>query len=97
MGLPEKPVHKQPNYTGVFLILVLLTAVEVAVTYLPIPRIPVLIPLAIAKASLVALYFMHLKFDQRIFRFVFVAGVLMGIGLIITLTIMSGPPLLDIK
>jgi cytochrome c oxidase subunit IV len=97
MGLPDKPVHKQPNYTGVFLILVLLTAVEVAVTYLPIPRIPVLIPLAVAKASLVALYFMHLKFDQRIFRFVFVAGVLMGIGLIITLTILSGPPLLDIK
>jgi hypothetical protein len=43
------------------------------------------------------LYFMHLKFDQRVFRFVFVAGVLMGIGLIITLTMLSGPPLLDIK
>lgn len=97
MGLPEKPLQKQPNYLGVFLILVLLTAVEVGVTYLPIPRIPVLIPLAIVKASLVAMYFMHLKFDQRIFRFVFVAGVLMGIGLIITLTILSAPPLLDIK
>jgi len=97
MGLPEKPMKKQPNYVGVFLILVLLTAVEVAVTYLPLPRAPVLIPLAFAKASLVALYFMHLKFDQRIFRFVFVAGVLMGIGMIITLTILSGPPLLEIK
>ncbi|MBE3143799.1 MAG: cytochrome C oxidase subunit IV family protein [Planctomycetes bacterium] len=95
--MPEKPLQKQPNYLGVFLILVLLTAVEVGVTYLPIPRIPVLIPLAIVKASLVAMYFMHLKFDQRIFRFVFVAGVLMGIGLIITLTILSAPPLLDIK
>lgn len=97
MGLTEKPLQKQPNYLGVFLILVLLTAIEVGVTYLPIPRIPVLIPLAIAKASLVAMYFMHLKFDLRIFRFVFVAGVLMGIGLIITLTILSAPPLLDIK
>ena len=97
MGLPEKPLQKQPDYLGVFLILVLLTAVEVGVTYLPIPRIPVLIPLAIVKASLVAMYFMHLQFDQRIFRFVFVAGVLMGIGMIITLTLLSGPPLLDIK
>jgi cytochrome c oxidase subunit IV len=97
MGLPEKTIKKQPNYVGVFLILVLLTVIEVGVTYLPIPRIPVLVPLAFAKASLVALYFMHLKFDQRIFRFVFVAGVLMGIGMIITFTILSGPPLLDIK
>jgi len=77
--------------------LVILTAIEVAVTYLPLPRIPVLVPLAFAKASLVALYFMHLKFDQKVFRLVFIFGVVMGLGLVIVLTVLFAPPLLDIK
>ena len=51
MGLPEKSIKKQPNYMGVFLILVLLTAVEVAVTYLPIPRILVSDTFSICKSQ----------------------------------------------
>jgi cytochrome c oxidase subunit 4 len=80
---------------GVFYILAVLTAVEVGVTYLPIPRIPVLLPIAIAKASLVAMYYMHLRFDQPIFRYLFLFGVGMGVILIISLTAIFGPMLLD--
>jgi cytochrome c oxidase subunit 4 len=62
------PAHKQPNYIGVFWWLLALTIIEVAVIYLPIARLLIgilLVGLALSKASLVAMYFMHLKFEAR--------------------------------
>jgi cytochrome c oxidase subunit 4 len=59
--------HAEPNYIGVFWWLLALTILEIAVIYLPILRLAVvilLVALAISKASLVALYFMHLKFER---------------------------------
>jgi cytochrome c oxidase subunit 4 len=91
----EKVPH--PNYVGVFIILGVLTLIEIGVTYLPLPRIPILVPLAILKAALVALYYMHLKFDRRIFSALFVMGLLMGIGMLISLIIIFAPPALDLK
>jgi len=93
----EVKVHRKPNYLGVFWVLAALTGLELGVTYLPIPRLPVLIPLALAKAALVAMYYMHLKFDRRIFSVIFGMGLLMGIGLILSLTVIFGPRLLDVK
>jgi Prokaryotic Cytochrome C oxidase subunit IV len=55
------------------------------------------VPLALVKASLVALFYMHLKFDRRVFSAIFAAGLLMGIGLILSLIALFGPPLLDVK
>jgi cytochrome c oxidase subunit 4 len=60
--------HGHPWYVGVFLWLFVLTALEVGVTYLEMSRaslIIVLSGLGIAKAGLVAAYFMHLKFEMR--------------------------------
>jgi len=57
--------HKQPNYIGVFWWLLVLTIIEIAVIYLPIAKFAIavmLIVLAVTKAALVALYFMHLTF-----------------------------------
>ncbi|OGO33284.1 MAG: hypothetical protein A2Z03_08570 [Chloroflexi bacterium RBG_16_56_8] len=87
--------HRQPNYVGVFVALTVLTAIEVGVTYIPVPRIPVLVPLAIAKAALVVLFYMHLKFDRRVFTLIFLIGVLMGFSLIVSLIALFGPPLTD--
>jgi cytochrome c oxidase subunit 4 len=59
--------HKQPNYIGVFWWLLVLTIIEIAVIYLPIAKFAIavmLIVLAVTKAALVALYFMHLKFER---------------------------------
>jgi cytochrome c oxidase subunit 4 len=81
----------------VFIALAALTAIEVTVTYLPVPRIPVLIPIALIKASLVALFYMHLRFDKKVFSVVFVLGLLMGIGLILSFIALFAPPLLGIK
>ncbi len=60
--------HKQPNYIGVFWWLLALTIMEIGAIYLPIARLLIgilLVGLALSKASLVAMYFMHLKFEAR--------------------------------
>lgn len=78
-------------YVLVFVALAVLTVIEVGVTYLPVPRAPVLIPLALVKAGLVALFYMHLRYDRRVFGLVFLAGLLMGIGLILSLLALFAP------
>ncbi len=89
--------HNSPNYIAVFVALVVLTAIEVGVTYVAaLPRLLVLIPLAIAKATLVVLFYMHLRFDSRVFTAIFVIGVLMGFSLILSFILLFGPPLLDV-
>ncbi len=93
--LPEQAKANKPNYLAIFVILVVLTAIEVTVTYLPVPRIPVLVPLAIAKAALVVMWYMHLKFDRRVFSVIFLIGVLMGVSLIVAMIALFAPPLVD--
>ena len=59
--------HNEPNYMGVFRWLLALTLLELGVIYVPIHRMGILallVVLAISKAALVALYFMHLKFER---------------------------------
>ncbi len=61
--------HKHPNYIAIWLYLAALTGVELVVALLHfLPRhwlIGALVFLAIWKAGLVALYFMHLKFEPK--------------------------------
>ena len=60
--------HETPNYMGVFWWLLALTILEIGVIYIPISRIAIaflLVGLAVTKATLVALYYMHLKFERR--------------------------------
>ncbi len=60
--------HHEPNYMNIFWTLAVLTVVEVVVVYLPLAKFTiglVLVLLAGTKATLVALYFMHLRFEKR--------------------------------
>jgi cytochrome c oxidase subunit 4 len=60
--------HKHPNYMAIFWTLAVLTVVEIAVVFLPFGKLvngTLLTALAISKAALVAMYFMHLKFETR--------------------------------
>jgi cytochrome c oxidase subunit IV len=80
--------HAEPNYIGVFVWLAALTAVEVAVVYMPLTRLAmaaILVVLAFTKASLVALYFMHLKFERRTMLIVAVTPVLLCVFLMFML------------
>jgi cytochrome c oxidase subunit IV len=60
--------HKHPNYMAIFWILAILTVVEIGVVFLPFGKLingTLLCALAVGKAVLVAMYFMHLKFETR--------------------------------
>ena len=69
--------HKHPNYILIWVVLLVLTVLEVAVAFFPkwFPRmediititISLLLGMAFVKAGLVAAYFMHLKFEQKNF------------------------------
>lgn len=77
--------HTGPTYVTIFVVLAALTAVEVGLTYLPMPRlllVGLLLALALCKASLVAMYFMHLRFDSRLLTLIFVMPVVLGLFLI---------------
>ncbi len=60
--------HKHPNYMAIFWLLAVLTVVEIGVVFLPFGKIvngTLLTALAVGKAAMVAMYFMHLKFETR--------------------------------
>ena len=66
--------HKHPNYILIWVYLAVLTAVEVGVAFVSdfskATLLIILLFLAIWKALLVALYFMHLKFERWNLRFI---------------------------
>jgi cytochrome c oxidase subunit 4 len=60
--------HKHPNYMAIFWYLAVLTVIELGVIFLPLGKLTIgvlLCALAVAKAALVAMYFMHLRFETR--------------------------------
>lgn len=59
--------HAAPNYWMIWLYLFILTVIEIAVIYMPVAKLIIailLVGLALSKAALVALYFMHLRFER---------------------------------
>jgi cytochrome c oxidase subunit IV len=81
--------HKEPNYMGVFWWLLGLTIVEVLVIYLHIYKMAIvamLVTLAVTKAALVAMYFMHLKFERRTLALVALSPFVLCVFLILMLT-----------
>lgn len=64
------------QYVGVAAILAVITGLEVSISYLDIGPLflPVLLTLMVIKFFAVVLYFMHLKFDNRIFKMLFYLG-----------------------
>jgi cytochrome c oxidase subunit IV len=80
--------HAEPNYLGVFWWLLALTILEVAVVYMPMAKIVIaalLVTLAISKAALVAMYFMHLKFERRTLALVALSPFVLCLFLILML------------
>jgi cytochrome c oxidase subunit 4 len=73
------------DYVVIALILGAITAAEVSISYMHVGKVlvPALIIMMIAKFSIVAGYFMHLKFDSSLFTKVFVAGLVLAVGVYI--------------
>jgi cytochrome c oxidase subunit 4 len=90
-GTPLEPHHEahqktHPSdwtYIKVALILGALTALEVSTYYLEDPSttflVAALFPLMIIKFGVVVAYFMHLRYDNPLFRRVFVFGLVLAV------------------
>ena len=80
---------KRPNYLFVFIALAGFTLIETLVSYVQQAaiKLPTLIALSVVKAVLVLLYFMHLKFDSKLFSYLFVAGCVLAIPLILAMVL----------
>jgi cytochrome c oxidase subunit IV len=68
--------HAHPNYIGIWVGLAVLTGIELGVAFLPFAKtviIVLLVGLAFWKAALVALYYMHLRFEPNRLRILAVA------------------------
>jgi caa(3)-type oxidase subunit IV len=77
---PAHAAHAHPtpkDYWIIFVVLVVVTAVEVAIVYTDAPRgiiVAVLASAAIFKFALVVMWYMHLRFERPLFRRFFLIG-----------------------
>jgi cytochrome c oxidase subunit 4 len=75
--------HPAPfEYVKIAVVLAAITAAEVAVYYVTSLRrliVPLLLTMSFVKFSLVALWYMHLKFDDRLFRRLFTVGIVLAL------------------
>jgi len=77
------------TYVTIFLILLCLTALTLAVSFVHLGEANtiVAVTIAFAKATLVALYFMHIRYSDRVIWLTAMAGLFwMGILVLLTLS-----------
>jgi cytochrome c oxidase subunit IV len=93
-GDPDVQTHEHPGprkYVMIGIVLSILTAAEVAAYYIdalsPV-LVPILLVLSAAKFILVVQFYMHLKFDSKIFTSVFVGPMALAALVIISLIIL---------
>ena len=87
---PEEETHEEHHdhglsdvgYIKIALILGVLTAVEVATYFwdFGILEVPSLLILMVVKFQIVVSYFMHLKFDSKVFSYLFVTGLILAMA-----------------
>ena len=81
------------TYLVVAAFLLAITVMEVWVFYVPAlagALVPILLVLSTLKFALVAMYFMHLRFDHAWFSYVFIGPLIIAIGLAISLLWLFG-------
>ena len=83
---PQPTTHVRPNYMLIWLYLFLMTIAEVVLAFeLPFSqnvKLIMLLILAVWKALLVALFFMHLKFERWRLRLIFIIPIPLALILI---------------
>lgn len=91
--IDAKP-HKHPNYWAVFIALAVITAIitvtELFIDSIPIPKDVIrtgFVVMSLIKATLVAMYYMHLKFDSFIYSVLFIIPVIFALFLVTILAI----------
>ncbi|HET7550033.1 MAG TPA: cytochrome C oxidase subunit IV family protein [Gemmatimonadaceae bacterium] len=89
--------HAHPDwgtYKWVAIILTVITALEVWVYYTPLKEtrlfVPVLLAMSVAKFAIVVMFYMHLKYDAKLFRGLFVGPLIIAIVVLISLLFLFG-------
>jgi len=86
--------HEHPGagvYIVVAVVLIVLTAMEIGVFYAPFLQpelIPLLIILAILKFILVAMFYMHLHYDDRTFTVLFAFPLLLAFFIVVSVMLL---------
>ena len=81
------------QYIIIAAILAVLTAIEVSISYIKSlgdAAAPLLLILAATKFAMVAAFFMHLRFDNRVLRRLFLTGIILAIIVYIVVLFMFG-------
>jgi len=88
--------HAHPTvgtYLAVFAVLAVITIVEVGVFYVPGFRpvlAPTLLVLSACKFTLVVMFYMHLKQDNKLFTLIFLLPLLIAVGVLVALLFLFG-------
>ena len=83
--------HGHPTaktYVFIGIVLTIITAIEVAIFYIPALAsvlVPTLLILSALKFALVVMFYMHLKFDSKLFSSVFFAPMVLAVTVIVGL------------
>ncbi len=97
-GVPGDPggdshAHPEPReYVKVAVILAVITALEVGLYYIKIPDgvlVGLLMAFSALKFALVALWFMHLRFDSPILKRLFITGIILAVTVYAIVTIVT--------
>jgi len=88
----EHPTWKQ--YKWVAIILTLITVIEVWVYYTPFSQsalfVPALLLMSAVKFAIVVLFYMHLKYDHRLFKALFTGPLIIAISTLLALLLVFG-------
>jgi cytochrome c oxidase subunit 4 len=91
-------VHEHPTwreYKWVALILTLITVAEVWAYYVPAfvaspAFVPILLIMSAAKFAIVVLFYMHLKYDHKLFKALFTGPLIIAMATLISLLFLFG-------
>jgi cytochrome c oxidase subunit 4 len=91
-GQGDHSGHASPRtYWAIGGILTVITAMEVAAFYIPAMApvlVPVLLVLSATKFMLVIMFFMHLRFDSKVFSGVFLTGMVLASFMTVALIVL---------
>lgn len=94
MQVPEEDRGQEhltdKTYVRIAIILVAITTLEVAIYYIQWfhdsgALVPTLAVLSLAKFIIVISYYMHLKVDDRRYRYIFIAGLILAVSIVVAL------------
>jgi cytochrome c oxidase subunit 4 len=90
-------VHEHPTwkeYKWVALILTLITVVEVWIYYTPFSKTPLFVPvlliMSVAKFTIVVMFYMHLKYDHKLFKALFTGPLMIAMATLVSLLFLFG-------